>query len=163
MLVSISKIFRISGLRIGFLVGPPAVVAQAARYLWPWSVNSLGQAAVRWLAESRPVLEGFVAETRNYLESERQAFEERLRHVSGLKIYPGAASFLLIRLPPGSSAGEACLRFSEERILIRDCSNFVGLSESFIRISPKGPEVNRRAAHVLAALSAKPMDLEAHG
>jgi threonine-phosphate decarboxylase len=163
VLVSVSKIFRISGLRIGFLVAPPEIVRRIERHLWPWSVNCLAQAAVDWLAESRQRLEGFIAETSAYLERERSEIEKTLRPVGGLKVYPGAASFLLIRLPPGTTAGEACARLAEERILIRDCSNFLGLSERFIRISPKRPEVNRRAAQLLAGLAAGPAAMEAHG
>jgi threonine-phosphate decarboxylase len=163
VLVSVSKIFRISGLRLGFLVAAPAVAAEVGRQLLPWSVNSLGQAAVGWLAGAKGMLAGFVAETRDYLERERNGFQAGLQHAGDLKIHPGTASFLLVRLPPGVTAGEAWSRFADERILIRDCSNFAGLSDRFIRISPKAPEVNRRAARILESLSAGPGVRQAPG
>jgi len=50
---------------------------------------------------------------------------------------------------------------AKERILIRNCSNFQGLSDRFIRISPKGPEANRRVTERLAELSAQRSRVEA--
>jgi len=50
---------------------------------------------------------------------------------------------------------------AKERILIRNCSNFQGLSDRFIRISPKGPEANRRVTERLAELAAQRSRVEA--
>ncbi len=155
-LVSVSKIYCISGLRLGFLAAPAAFVKRAAAQLLPWSVNSLAQAAVAWLAANAAAVAAFVAQTQRYLEAERRAFRERLAGVPGLTVFPGSASFLLIRLPQALGAAEVAARFAAERLLIRPAANFEGLSERFIRISPKGAAVNRRAADLLRALAAGP-------
>jgi len=154
ILLSISKIYRIPGLRVGFLVAAPATIAAFARGLWPWNVNQLGQAAVRFLCEAGPGLDGFVAETRSYLDVERSRFEQRLGRIPGLRVFPSPTSFFLVRLPEGLSAAMVWTALAQERILIRDCSNFQGLSDRFIRISPKTPDANRRVAERLADLAA---------
>jgi len=154
ILLSISKIYRIPGLRVGFLVAAPATIAAFARGLWPWNVNQLGQAAVRFLCEAGPGLDGFVAETRSYLDVERSRFEQRLGRIPGLRVFPSPTSFFLVRLPEGLSAAMVWTDLAQERILIRDCSNFQGLSDRFIRISPKTPDANRRVAERLADLTA---------
>jgi threonine-phosphate decarboxylase len=59
---------------------------------------------------------------------------------------------MLIRLPDGLSAGEAWAALAAERILIRDCSNFHGLSDRFIRICPKSSELSGRVAGRLMEL-----------
>jgi threonine-phosphate decarboxylase len=41
---------------------------------------------------------------------------------------------------------------ADNRILIRDCSNFTGLSDAHIRISLKSESENRRAADLLVRL-----------
>ncbi len=46
VLNSMSKIFRVPGLRIGFLVASGAIIEKFLHYMLPWSVNSLAQAAV---------------------------------------------------------------------------------------------------------------------
>jgi threonine-phosphate decarboxylase len=154
VLLSISKIYRIPGLRVGFLVAAPATIAAFAEVMWPWSVNSLGQAAVRFLAAAGPALDAFVAESRSYLNQQRQELWQRLRPIPGLKLYPSTTSFMLIRLPEGLSAAAVYSHLAQDRILIRNCSNFQGLSDRFIRISPKGPEATRRVTQLLAELAA---------
>ena len=155
VLLSLSKIFRIPGLRIGFLVAAPAIVQAFAGGMWPWSVNSLGQAAVRFLCEAGPALETFVAETRGYLERERVLFQERLGSIPGFRVFPSPTSFFLVSLPEGMSAAAVWAALAEERILIRNCANFLGLSDKFIRISLKDPAANRRVAERLAELAAQ--------
>jgi threonine-phosphate decarboxylase len=155
VLLSISKIYRIPGLRVGFLVASPGVIAAFAEFIWPWSVNSLGQAAVRFLSRAGPALDGFVADTRRHLSRQRQELKERLQSIPGLKLYPSTASFMLIRLPEGLSAPQVWSRLAEEGILIRDCSNFQGLSDRFIRICPKTSETGQRLAECLAELAAQ--------
>lgn len=154
VLLSISKIYRIPGLRVGFLVASPATIAAFARGLWPWNVNQLGQAAVRFLCEAGTDLDAFVAETRAYLDVERRRFEQRLGLIPGLRVFPSPTSFFLVRLPENLSAATVWTALAQERILIRDCSNFLGLSDRFIRISPKTPDANRRVAERLADLAA---------
>jgi threonine-phosphate decarboxylase len=65
---------------------------------------------------------------------------------------------VLVRLPEGLTAASAWARLAAERILIRDCSNFVGLSERYIRLFPRSRAANQRAAEALAAWAA-----EGHG
>jgi threonine-phosphate decarboxylase len=154
VLLSISKIYRIPGLRVGFLVASPAIIAAFARSLWPWNVNQLGQAAVHFLCQAGPDLKAFIAETRAYLDVERMRFEQRLGPIPGLRVFPSPTSFFLVRLPEGLSASMVWTALAQERILIRDCSNFQGLSDRFIRISPKTPDANRRVAERLAELAA---------
>jgi threonine-phosphate decarboxylase len=154
VLLSISKIYRIPGLRVGFMVASPATIDAFARSMYPWSVNSLGQAAVRFLCEAGPELEVFAAETRAYIEGERRNFTRRLGLIPGVKVFPSPTSFFLVLLPEGLSAPAVWTALAEEHILIRDCSNFQGLSDRFIRISPKTPEANRRVAERLADIVA---------
>ena len=153
VLLSISKIYRIPGLRVGFLVASPATIATFVRGLWPWNVNQFGQAAVRFLCKAGADLDAFVAETRAHLDVERRRFEQRLSLIPGLRVFPSPTSFFLVRLPEGLSASMVWTALAQERILIRDCSNFRGLSDRFIRISPKTPDANRRVAERLADLA----------
>jgi threonine-phosphate decarboxylase len=155
VLLSISKIYRIPGLRVGFLVASSATIAAVAECMWPWSVNGLGQAAVRYLTKAGPALNAFVVETRSHLDQQRRELQQHLRPIPGMALYPSTTSFMLIRLPEGLAAATVWTHLAAERILIRDCSNFQGLSDRFIRIAPKCPETTRRVADRLAELAAQ--------
>jgi threonine-phosphate decarboxylase len=62
----------------------------------------------------------------------------------------------LIKLPPILSADRVCNQLAQEKILIRNCTNFYGLSDQFIRISLKSREKNRMLAEKLLAILQMP-------
>jgi len=147
VLNSMSKIFRVPGLRIGFLIASDKkMIEKFRRYMLPWSVNSLAQAAVIYLMEQKAETDAFIEKTRNFLEIERNRFSEAFKHASGIKLFPSAASFMLAGLLKDQTSDEICRALAEDKILIRNCSNFKGLSERFVRISLKTADVNHLMA-----------------
>ncbi len=149
VLSSMSKVHRIPGLRIGFLSGTPSLIDRLAAHRPPWSVNALAQEAVTFLSANPAAVAQFLKETRSFLETEKQRLEERLQGCQGLRILPSRTSFVLLQLAPPATAAEVCLALARERILVRDCSNFIGLDARFIRISLKDGDANRRVAECL--------------
>lgn len=152
VLNSMSKAFRIPGLRIGFVKAPASTVQRLAAFALPWSVNSLAQTAVRWLMDHTESVEQFLSSTRTMIESEKVRIEECIQQKTGIRCFPSATSFLLMRLPDGLNAPAVWRHMASHRILIRDCANFTGLSEAFIRISLKTEAENRRATELLIRL-----------
>jgi len=152
VLNSMSKAFRIPGLRIGFVKAPADLLGKLNAFALPWSVNSLAQVAVQWLMNHPEAVESFLAATRNMIEREKRRTEECILWKNGARCFPSAASFVLIRLPRGIKAAAVWEHMAAHRILIRDCSNFTGLSDEFIRISMKSEDENQRAADLLIGL-----------
>jgi len=149
VLNSMSKIFRIPGLRIGFLITSPGTVQRMSRYGLPWSVNSLAQAAVLYLSAHRGQVETFNKQTRQYIEREKKRLTRRLQGSPHIKLFPSLTPFILAKLLAPSSADAACQYLLEHRILVRNTSNFEGLTDSFLRFSLKSPEINTRFADSL--------------
>lgn len=152
VLNSMSKIFRIPGLRIGFLVAAPEVIRKFSPYLLPWSVNSLAQAAGQYLFERPEVSHRFMLETQAFLKMERACFYEQFKANPLIKFFPSVTSFILAKLNGSVNSDNVCERLAHEKILIRNCSNFTGLSEKFIRISLKNREDNLRLAEKLRSI-----------
>ncbi len=152
VLNSMSKAFRIPGLRIGFVKAPPLLIEKLALFALPWSVNSLAQAAVQWLMTRTKKIEQFLSSTRNMTEQEKVRIEEYIHKKTDVRCFPSATSFILMRLPEGLDAPTVWRHMADNRILIRDCTNFTGLSDAFIRISLKTEKENRRASDLLAQL-----------
>jgi threonine-phosphate decarboxylase len=152
VLNSMSKAFRIPGLRIGFVKAPPPIVERLAAFALPWSVNSLAQTAVRWLMGHSELVEQFLSSTRTLVESEKVRIEECIHQKTGIRCFPSATSFMLMRLPEGLKAGTVWRYMADHRILIRNCANFTGLSDAFIRISLKTEAENRHATDLLIRL-----------
>ncbi|MBI9089808.1 MAG: pyridoxal phosphate-dependent class II aminotransferase [Desulfobacterium sp.] len=144
VLSSMSKIFRIPGLRTGFLCADPSVIEGFMHYYQPWSVNALAQAAVIHLLDNKRDTEAFTLETRRFTATEKERFKLSLADCPGLRLFPSHAYFLLAGLDPSIPAGELCQRMGDGRILIRDCTNFDGLSNQFVRFSLKTREINTK-------------------
>ncbi len=152
VLHSMSKIFRIPGLRVGFAVGEPETIARLRRFALPWSVNSLAQTAVHFLLENETLSRSFIQRSQQFVAGQREGMTRRLSAIPGVYVCPSLTSFFILRLPAHHQAETICRRMSEAKILIRDCTNFKGLSERFVRISLKTPEINRRCTERLQTL-----------
>lgn len=147
VLRSLTKFYAMPGLRIGYLVGASKVVERLKDRQPPWSVNSLAQEV------SRAVLQdyAYATKSRTFMKSERSRFMRGLRSLSGLRVYPSAANFVLIELPAETCAGEVTDRLASERLLVRDCSTLPGLTPQMIRVAIRTAKENRR---LIAALGA---------
>jgi cobyric acid synthase CobQ/L-threonine-O-3-phosphate decarboxylase len=149
VLLSLTKVFAIPGLRLGLLAAAPALADKLRQALPPWSVNSLAQAVgERALADA-----AFRERTRAALPGLRARLAEGLARL-GLTVTPGAANYLLARLPDSAPASTALCRrlLAEHGVALRDCANFAGLSDRYVRIAVR-PEVETdRLLFALAAV-----------
>jgi threonine-phosphate decarboxylase len=144
VLQSLTKFYAIPGLRLGFVLADPAVGALLDAGKDPWNVNSLAQAAgVAALAD-----DAYRAASVAAIAAAREEFARGLAALPGLQPFPACANFILARLAATTAPAlrQALLR---DGILIRDCSNYPGLSAAYIRLAVKRPEQN---ALILAAL-----------
>jgi threonine-phosphate decarboxylase len=149
VLHSFSKIFCVPGLRLGFMIASPDNSACFKRLYQPWSVNSLAQSAGLFLLNLSPVDDTFIKETQAFVVEEHQLFRKRLEDIGTLKLFPSVTSFFLIKIMEKYDATQLCSILAKDRILIRNCGNFEGLSDKYVRISLKSPEINAMVAQRL--------------
>ena len=142
VLVSISKIFAIPGLRIGFVVSSGERMQQLRRFLQPWSVNSLAQMATGYLMVKKNEMDIFIGETNRLINAERERFITAFEDIPDIMLYPSTTNFIVAGLQNGLNADEVCRHLAEEKIMVRNCRNFYGLTDRHIRISLKLPEHN---------------------
>jgi len=152
VLNSMSKIFRVPGLRIGFAVAKPEIRDKIAALVPPWSVNSLAQTAVSYLMARSAEMDRFVAGTVRFLEGEKQRLCQALDPLPKLRAYPSTTSFVLAELNGDLDAQRVYDHCLIQKFLIRNCKNFKGLSDRFVRISLKDTDTNTRLAQTLAEL-----------
>ncbi|MDO5424538.1 MAG: histidinol-phosphate transaminase [Eubacteriales bacterium] len=134
LLKAFTKLYAMPGLRLGYgICADEELLARISLVLQPWSVSVPAQAAgVAALQE-----EAYVARAREIVRTERQRLTDGLTKL-GLTVYPASANFLFFRGPAGLAK-----KTLEEGYLIRDCSNYHGLSEGFYRIAVRMPEENQ--------------------
>ena len=151
VLNSMSKFFTIPGLRIGFLISSPVIIKQFKTYLLPWSVNSLAQMAVQYLMKQPVEVKTFIENTVKFIARERDLLFETFKNSTFIKLFPSTTSFILARLFGNLTARGLAMDLAQDRILIRNCSNFSGLSDRFVRFSLKTSEINQIFAKKLLA------------
>lgn len=140
ILRSMTKFFAIPGLRLGYAMAQPELIGRLGRLGGPWSVNSLAQAA-----GAAALADGEYRElTLRYVERERAVLAGEISALKGLKPFPSRANFLLVEIIDGPTAPELQRLLLKQRILIRDCSGFAGLSEKFFRIAVRTHAENGR-------------------
>ncbi|MFW6081053.1 MAG: aminotransferase class I/II-fold pyridoxal phosphate-dependent enzyme [Desulfosalsimonas sp.] len=154
VLQSLSKMYCIPGLRVGFCAAPGPAADKIRKYCPPWSVNSQAQAAVLFIAQNIETAQDHAEKTRKYIHGQKAMIYERLSATAGLDIFDSDATFILMRAR-GFTAAEIADHMLSRRLLIRDCSNFYGLDEHFFRISLKDPESNELAAELIAGFAEK--------
>ena len=153
ILSSMSKIFKIPGLRTGFLTASETVIKKCLNFFLPWSVNALAQVAVEYLLSNSSETDIFIKETKLFIKKERELFISEFKDQVLLKIYPSTTCFLLVKLLKSSfTAQDVCKKLAKEKILIRNCANFYGLSDSFIRFSLQSDVINSIFRKKLSAI-----------
>jgi threonine-phosphate decarboxylase len=147
VLRSLTKFYAMPGLRIGYVLAASKIVNRLKDRQPPWSVNSLVQDA------SRAVLHDYTyaIQSRAFMGNERSRFVRGLRSLSGIRVYPSAANFVLIELPGWTSASVVTDGLASEGLLVRDCSPLPGLTMQMIRVAIRTAKENRR---LIAALGA---------
>lgn len=143
---SFTKLFALPGLRLGYGLGPPALIKRMEGERDPWSVNTLAIAAGLDCLDQAE----FIRRSVQLIEREREGLRRSLDGL-GITAYPSRANFILCRLP-GDGLTAAHLRDALARhgILIRDCGNFPGLDPFFFRLAVRRPAENRALVRALA-------------
>ncbi|MBR1885272.1 MAG: threonine-phosphate decarboxylase [Schwartzia sp.] len=138
---SLTKFFAIPGLRLGFAVAPKNMTDKLEAAKDPWNTNLLAQAAGVAALRDRAYQE----RTLQWLWKEREFLFQSLSALEDIKAYPPTVNFILLRLSPSwGSASAFCERMRAEGILLRNCSNYPGLDDTFVRVAVRNREDNER-------------------
>lgn len=149
VLLSLTKIFAIPGLRTGCAVGDPALMRRLLELQPPWSVNTLAQAVS--VAALRDV--EYVQRTRAYVTRQRENLFAGLSSLPGLTVYPGAANFLLARIDSSAmDAPSLAKSILAHGIAIRTCTTFQGLDARYFRVAVRTAEENTRLMEALCSV-----------
>jgi len=150
---SLTKLFAIAGLRLGYALADPVRLARWASWRDPWPVNGLAALAGEVLLGDGPALERWLARVQHWVAAEGPWLAGQLAALEGLVPLPSATNFLLVR---GELGGQPLalepLRLAlqeRHRILVRDCRSFVGLGETWLRIALLDRGGNRRLLRAL--------------
>ncbi|CAE6767442.1 threonine-phosphate decarboxylase CobD [Nitrospira defluvii] len=146
VLRSFTKFYALPGLRVGYAVAHPAVTKQLSAQQPPWSVNMLAQrAAMVALRDDRHRRRSL-----QFMDRERTRLQRALERLSGVRVFPAKANFILLELPVGHKATQVVSVLRRRGVLLRDCSKVPGLNDRSLRVAVRTRSENDR---LLKALS----------
>ncbi len=149
-IVSMTKFYAVPGLRLGLAFASPDNARRLRVGLPPWNVGALSQVVGARCLRDGEYRERTVREVADL----REKLTADLREIPGLRVFPGAANFLLCRLDRvGMSAGPLFERLLSEGLAVRLCANFDGLDDSYFRVAVRTRAENARLVDALARFS----------
>lgn len=133
---SLTKTFAIPGLRLGYIVADASVIERLQPLRTPWTVNALALAAGSFVMENYTDL----LPDSELLCRESAEFQRQLADIPSLEVTPSPCNYFLVRLKKGTAAKLKTHFIEKHGVLIRDASNFRGLSSSHFRLSVQSKE-----------------------
>lgn len=139
-----SKAFRLSGARLGYMVGQPQLVEEVLKVRLPYHLSTLTQAAgltaLAHAAELETTVETMV--------HERERLWNELSTTRGITAFPSRANFILFRSEalPGP---ELWRRLLDRGVLVRDFSSTPGC-DGCLRVSVGTKEQDEKFLEALA-------------
>jgi histidinol-phosphate aminotransferase len=136
--------FGLAGVRLGYLIGPAALVCEIDKVRPPYNVSVLNTEAALFALEHAPVF----AQQAKTLRHERDALVAALQALPGVKVWPSQANMVLVRVPHATKIFEA---MKAQGVLIKNVSKMHPLLDQCLRLTVGTPEENRAQ---IAALNA---------
>jgi threonine-phosphate decarboxylase len=151
VLRSMAGFYALSGLRIGYGVFPQHLIGSLKRYNEPWTVNNLAQRAAVVALKDKI----YRSETFRLLKEEKRFLEKSFKKI-GIEFFDSDVNFYLLKI---SNANEIFQQMKRKGILIRDCSNFRGLDNTYLRVAVKSHKENTILIKELTSILQSPFIL----
>lgn len=146
ILRSFTKFYAIPGIRLGYAMSSDRELLRKIKLAGQtWPVSSVAVAAgVAALHETE-----FQKLTIEYVAEARMELRDGLKKL-GFRVLDGQADYLMFQVPYHQTDDEDLYeKLLQEQMIIRRCSNFVGLDETFYRVAVKKKEENQRLLEIL--------------
>ena len=143
ILRSLTKSFGLPGLRIGYACGSKEIIKILQKIKIPWSVNSLAQDAANAVIKNI----SHIKKSNLIIQKELKYLEDNISILNGFECISSSTNFILIKTKNDSTKLQT--KLLKNKILIRDCKNFRGLDNHYIRIAVKSHKDNVKLVKAL--------------
>ena len=139
---SLTKLWAIPGVRAGYVLAEPSVVAELRAQQSPWSVSTTAAAAMVACAGEEAIAESVARATR--LTQHRSVLVDGLAELGVDVVADPAGPFVLARVGEGVHA-----RLRSAGYAVRRADTFPGLDGTWVRIAVRRPDTTRKLLAVL--------------
>ncbi|MGL4207885.1 MAG: pyridoxal phosphate-dependent aminotransferase, partial [Candidatus Adiutrix sp.] len=137
VLRSLTKIFALPGLRLAYLAAAPHIVDKLKANLEPWSLSSPAISAGHFCLKQT----SFIEKSRYEVNRLKSLLINCLAQTNLGHVFPSEANYLLWQLTPSCDYRQLLDALFQQKILLRNAFNFVGLREGYLRLAVR-PEAD---------------------
>lgn len=141
ILRTMSKALALAGMRIGFAISNPELMAEITKPKIPFASGKLAEITLSAVLENYSL----VTEAVSYILTERQRLQHALAGIAGLEAFESDTNFLIIRV---GNASEVFTRLKDAGVLVRNVSGYP-LMENCLRFNVGLREENDRLLDLL--------------
>ena len=140
VLRSLTKIFNIPGLRLGYVIGSSKKLKQWQINRDPWPINSFAIKAGIDLLSNKKFYQKWISQIHSWINIEKKRVYEKLSRIKNLKVHNSSTNFFLIESKTSLLPN---IKYLENKgILIRECDSFRFLDEKWARVSLQSKKNN---------------------
>ena len=150
---SVTKFYGMPGIRFGYGIAAEDFIDTLQTVRQPWSINTLAGFATLAAFSDKT----FIGNSKRTIAREKAEFAKLLSAIDGLHVFPSETNFLLVKiLNPKFTSTLLREEMAKKGMLIRDCSTFVGLDDSFFRVTVRSGADNAKLVNALGKVLSKP-------
>lgn len=123
---TLSKVYALAGLRVGYAFTPRWLPPWYQRAGTPFTVNSVSMAAAAAALADRERADRYIAQVKRW----RKRFTDEVK----FPVMPSDANFVMIDVSPHKS-DEIVEELARKGVVVRSCRSFTGLEDHYIRAS----------------------------
>lgn len=143
---AITKFFGMPGVRLGFGISRNESILEKIRSKQnPWNINCFAELAAKYIFKD----EEYIRNSLKWIRTERKFMMDELNKINIIdRVYETSANFVLCRLKniTCDALYRECLN---NGVVIRQCDNYRGLSDRYIRLAIKDRNKNKSIISIL--------------
>ncbi len=147
VLRSLTKSFGLAGIRVGYAAASKQIIDILQKMKIPWSVNTLAQEAGIIAIKNKSHL----TKSKHIIKKESSFLKKKIANIEGFECHDTSTNFILIKTKQDSTKLQN--KLLKHKVLIRDCKNFRGLNNHYIRIAVKSHSDNLKLIRALETVA----------
>lgn len=149
LLRTFSKVFGLSGMRIGYAISNPELIEYMHRVKPVFSLTKLSYVAADAVLDD----EEYIKKSIEIGIKSREFLYENMSKFDKLEVYPSKSNYLLVGVKKtGMTSSEFAEELLKRGVIVRDCASFKGLDDYWVRVSVGTMEDDARFIEILEDL-----------
>lgn len=146
VLRSLTKFYAIPGIRLGFLAtSNNNLLKRINKLRESWSVNIFA----KYFGKNLIFDKEYEINSKKYIDKQRKLMFNKFKNMSEIKVFRSYANYLFFKLNINLDLKEELIK---EKILIRSCKNYKGLTDKYYRVAVKTKDENKKLLNKIKKL-----------